>query len=170
MPAYAALLRNVNLGGFKLPSADLKAMGEAAGFTRVSTFIASGNLLFSSPLPEAEVKRELEARVAAYFGRPAAVFVRTARELAAVTAADPFPQTAGNRKVAIFLDAAPPADALEHARNVGEERFALGVREVYVAYGERMGESRLAIPAATAGTARNLNSVAKLATLTAALE
>ena len=51
-------------------------------------------------------------------------------------------------------------------RNIDDERIALGEREVYVAYGESgMGRSRLRIPAAEAGTARNMNTVAKLAEL-----
>ena len=47
-----------------------------------------------------------------------------------------------------------------------DERIALGDREVYVAYGETVsGRSRLRIPAPKAGTARNMNTVAKLAEL-----
>jgi uncharacterized protein (DUF1697 family) len=43
----------------------------------------------------------------------------------------------------------------------------LGTREIYVAYGEGMGRSKLKIPAGTSGTARNINTVAKLAELAA---
>ncbi|HEV8408309.1 MAG TPA: hypothetical protein VGQ34_10285, partial [Sphingomicrobium sp.] len=59
------------------------------------------------------------------------------------------------------------ADVLETVRNQAEdERIALGPREIFVAYGERgIGKSRLRIPAAEAGTARNMNTVAKLAEL-----
>ena len=53
--AYVALLRAVNVSGTgKLPMADLKAIGEACGFSNVRTFIASGNLLFESDDNEAE--------------------------------------------------------------------------------------------------------------------
>jgi len=65
-----------------------------------------------------------------------------------------------------FLNQPPPADLLDTARNRDDERIAAGVREVYVAYGEKgIGRSRLRIPAAEAGTARNMNTVSKLAEL-----
>jgi uncharacterized protein (DUF1697 family) len=65
------------------------------------------------------------------------------------------------------MNEAPPADLLQSVRNLAEdERVAAGVREVFVAYGEKgIGRSRLRIPAAEAGTARNMNTVAKLAVL-----
>ena len=166
MPAYVALLRAVNVGGTgKLPMRELAAMCEAAGFARVRTYIASGNVVFASDADEAGVRAALEARLAAYAGKPVGVLVRTAAEMAAVLAANPFPDAAPNRTVAIFLDARPPADALDHARHRTTERLALGAREVYVAYDDAMAGSRLAIPAAARGTARNLNTVAKLAAM-----
>ena len=65
MPTYIALLRAVNVGGTgKLPMAELKAMCTAAGFTKVQTYIASGNVVFDNPAPAAKVKAILEARLA----------------------------------------------------------------------------------------------------------
>ncbi|GJG89133.1 hypothetical protein tb265_43140 [Gemmatimonadetes bacterium T265] len=166
MTAFVALLRAVNVGGTgKLPMAELAAMCEAAGFARVRTYIASGNAVFASALDEAGVKAALEAQLGAYAGKPVGVLVRTAVEMAAVLAANPFPDAAPNGTVAIFLDAAPPADVLDHVRHRTSERLALGAREVYVAYRDGMGTSRLVVPAARAGTARNLNTVAKLAAM-----
>ena len=56
MPRYAVLLRAVNVGGTgKLPMSKLKAMCEDAGFAEVQTYIASGNVVFESRLPEKEV-------------------------------------------------------------------------------------------------------------------
>ncbi|QWT19828.1 DUF1697 domain-containing protein [Bacillus sp. NP157] len=66
MPAFIALLRAVNVGGTgKLPMAELKAMCEAEGFLAVKTYIASGNVVFTSTLKEKAVKAALEARLAA---------------------------------------------------------------------------------------------------------
>jgi uncharacterized protein (DUF1697 family) len=48
-----------------------------------------------------------------------------------------------------------------------DEKISLGKREIYVFYGAGMGRSKLRIPAAAAGTARNMNTVAKLAELAA---
>ena len=64
MTGYAALLRAVNVGGRKLIMDDLKAIAVDLGFANVRTYIASGNLLFSSDLGEGEVKAKLEARLA----------------------------------------------------------------------------------------------------------
>ena len=164
MTGYVALLRAVNVGGRKLIMEDLKAIATKLGFAKVRTYIASGNLLFSSDLGEGEVKAKLEARLAEHMGAEVPVMVRTESELQRVVSGNPFTADPGNRVAAIFLDHAPPADAAQTARNVADERIALGEREVYVAYGEHgMGQSRLKIPAAKAGTARNMNTVAKLA-------
>jgi uncharacterized protein (DUF1697 family) len=168
--AFVALLRAVNVGGTgKLPMAELKAMAEAAGLTRVRTYIASGNLMFDSNLAEAEVKSELEKALQAYAGKPVGVLVRSAAEMAAVLAANPFPGSPGNRTVAIFLDASPPADAIETAAGVTTERIVLGVREIYVHYPDGQADTKLRLAAAAFGTARNLNTVAKLAEMAAAL-
>ncbi|HXA40600.1 MAG TPA: DUF1697 domain-containing protein [Phenylobacterium sp.] len=170
MTAFIALLRAVNVGGTgKLPMSDLKALCEAAGFAKVRTYIASGNVVFASPEPEARVKADLEARLADYAGKPVGVVVRTATEMAAVRDANPFPDEAPNATVAIFLDEAPPADAIEKAVGRQDEQLRLGRREIYVHYGAGMGQSKLRIPAAKAGTARNLNTVAKLAAMAAEL-
>jgi uncharacterized protein (DUF1697 family) len=69
--------------------------------------------------------------------------------------------------VAIFLDEAPPTNALRDIRGQHDEEVQLGKREIYVAYGAGMGRSKLKIPAAPKGTARNINTVAKLAELAA---
>lgn len=167
MTGYVALLRAVNLGPYnKLPKDMLKAIGDELGFARARTYIASGNLLFDADADEAMVKAALEARLAAHAGKPVAVIVRTAAEMAAIRDANPFAGAPCNRVVAILLDAPPPPDALAEARHVDGERMALGVREIYVRYtDDGMGTSKLVIPAAKAGTARNMNTVAKLAAL-----
>jgi uncharacterized protein (DUF1697 family) len=83
--------------------------------------------------------------------------------MAEVAAANPFPKLAPNRTMAIFLDEAPPKDALVGVRGQKDEKIKLGKREIYVHYGEGMGTSKLVIPAAKTGTARNMNTVAVLA-------
>ena len=164
MTTYIALLRAVNVGGSgKLPMADLRAMAVALGFAEVRTFIASGNLLFESPLSEADVKAKLEARLAAYAGKPVPVFVRTAAEMAAVSAANPFPDAHGSRLMVFFYDVAPPQDLLDHVRDKQGERLSLGLRELYVDYGEGIRFTRLKIPGSANGTGRNMNTVTKLA-------
>ena len=154
MTRYVALIRAVNVGGTgKLPMAELKSMCSGAGFARVETYIASGNVVFDSKAKPARVKAELEARLLAYLGKPMGVTVRTAAEMAAVLEANPFPKADPKLTYAIFLDEAPPRDALEHAVGQTDEKMVLGKREIFVHYGSGMGRSKLRIPAAKSGTA-----------------
>jgi uncharacterized protein (DUF1697 family) len=170
MAKYVVLLRAVNVGGTgKLPMPELAAMCVAAGFTRVKTYIASGNVVFGSAAKPASVKAELEARLLAYARKPVGVIVRTVAEMERILKANPFPKAAPNRTVAIFLDQPPPSDALSHAVGLKDEKMRLGQREIYVHYGDGMGTSKLRIPAAKTGTARNMNTIAKLAEMAARL-
>jgi uncharacterized protein (DUF1697 family) len=74
-----------------------------------------------------------------------------------------------NRTLAIFLDEPPPADCLLAASGKVNEQVRLGTREIYVYYADGVGESKLKIPAAKSGTARNMNTVARLAEMAADL-
>jgi uncharacterized protein (DUF1697 family) len=164
MAAFVALLRAVNVGGTgKLPMSDLKAICQELGFGTVRTYIASGNVVFTSRKSEAAVKAALEKQLATYAGKPVGVLVRSAAEMAQVLADNPFPKMAPNRTMVVFLDRAPPADTLADVRGRKDEDIRLGRREIYIHYGEGMAKSKLVIPAAKTGTARNMNTVAVLA-------
>ena len=127
MNRYIVLLRAVNVGGTgKLPMAELRAMCESAGFQDVRTYIASGNVALRSASAAAEVKATLEAAMARYAGKPVGVLVRTAAEMNAIVAANPFPKAAPNRVVVVFLDRAPPADALATVSHRNAEEIVLG--------------------------------------------
>jgi uncharacterized protein (DUF1697 family) len=167
MISFVALLRAVNVGGTgKLAMSDLKAICEATGCEAVRTYIASGNLVFKSSQSEPRIKAALEARLHAFTGKPIAVLVRTSSEMARVVAGNPFPTAPGNRVVAIFLPNAVPANALRSVTGLApHEEVRLGQREIFVRYGEDMGRSKLRIPIAKEGTARNMNTVAKLAAM-----
>jgi uncharacterized protein (DUF1697 family) len=168
--AFIALLRAVNVGGTgKLPMSELKSMCEALGFAGVRTYIASGNVVFTSRKSEAAVKKALEAALESYAGKPVGVMLRTVVEMQAVLADNPFPKLAPNRTMAVFLDRAPPADTLAGLRGQKDEVVRLGRREIYIHYGDGMGQSKLVIPAAKTGTARNMNTVAALAKIAAEL-
>lgn len=170
MARYAALLRAVNVGGTgKLPMTDLKRMGEALGFEAVSTYIASGNLLFRSDHDESTVRKALEEALEAYAGKRVAVHVRTAEELSALVERNPFADCPPNRVIVMLIEGAPPADTLDRITGRKEEDIALGEREVFIHYGAGQADSKLRIPAAADGTGRNMNTIAKLAELTAQL-
>jgi uncharacterized protein (DUF1697 family) len=170
MTAYVALLRAVNVGKRQLVMSELKAIGDELGLGSPRTFIASGNLLFTSDKSESELGKLLGDRIGEHMGAEVPVMIRTAEELAKVAASNPFTDLPGNKVYAIFLDEPPLADAIDQARNLTHERMALGRREIYVAYPSGMGTSKLRIPAAAKGTARNMNTVAKLADLAKEME
>jgi uncharacterized protein (DUF1697 family) len=168
MTRYVALLRAVNVGGTgKLPMADVRDICGDAGFTRVETYIASGNVIFESKGAASKAKAELEARLLAYARKPIGVVLRTAADMAAVLEANPFPRAEPKFVYAIFLDQRPPRDALDHVVGQNDEEMRLGDREIFVHYPSGMGRSKLRIPASKTGTARNMNTVAKLAEIAA---
>jgi uncharacterized protein (DUF1697 family) len=75
----------------------------------------------------------------------------------------------GNQTVAFFLDGAPTVDALQTISNRTVEEVRRGLREVYAFYPDGMGNSKLRIPGVKNGTARNMNTVAKLAEMASVL-
>ena len=167
MSGWAALLRAVNVGGNnKLPMAELKALCEGVGLERVQTYIASGNVVFESGRSEAALRKVIEAGLLAAYGKPLGVMVRSAAELGEVVANNPWPARPGNRVVAIFVDGPLSLDGITGQRG---ETIELGSRHIYVDYHDGMADTRLRIPAAKLGTARNMNTVTRLAAMTAAL-
>jgi uncharacterized protein (DUF1697 family) len=157
---WVALLRAVNVGGTgKIIMAELKALGEELGFTQVQTYIASGNLIFSSPLDEAQLRVAIESALERRYGKPIGVLLRSAADLAGVVARNPWPDRPSNRVLALFTDVPPSLDGVRHQNG---ERLALGLREIFVDYGEGMASSKLVVPASKTGTGRNMNTVAKL--------
>jgi uncharacterized protein (DUF1697 family) len=168
MTRYVALLRAVNVGGTgKLPMAVLKKLCTEAGFTDVETYIASGNVVLTGTAKSDAVKAKLEKALHAYAKKPVGVVVRTAAELSDILKQHPFRKDKPNLTYVIFLDDKPPRDALNKATGQADEKMQLGKREIFVSYPNGMGRSKLKIPAAKAGTARNLNTVAALAAMAA---
>ena len=171
MTTYVAFLRAVNVGGTgKLPMTDLKAMCEELGFGAVKTYIASGNVVLTSDEPTSVVKAMLEASLEKYAGRSLPVFVRTSEELLAVVEGNPFPSENPSKSVAIFLDDPPSPDAASNLKGRHDEIVRLGCREIYAHYPGGTGRSKLRIPAADSGTARNMNTIAKMLKLAGEIE
>lgn len=164
MPRYAAFLRAVNVGGTgKLPMATLTHLALGCGFTDVRTYIQSGNLALTSRRGAAAVKATLEAALPAVLGKPGAVMVRRADELADVLARNPFPDAVPAQLLVVLLDA-PVAPATRHGP-AGETLVASG-RELFIHYPGGMGRSTFKTPEATPGTGRNLATMRQMLALT----
>jgi uncharacterized protein (DUF1697 family) len=166
MASYVALLRAVNVGGTgKLPMAQLLELCADAGFTGARTYIASGNVIFRSPASETAVRDALHARLLACAGKPIGVIVRSADEIARLVTGNPFADKPGNRVMALFTDDKLPKHPLDGAAGIRNEEVRLGPRALFVFYPDGMAKTRLRLPAERIGTARNMNTVARLAEL-----
>jgi uncharacterized protein (DUF1697 family) len=134
VPDHAAFLRGVNVGKHhRVSGAELRELFEGVGLTEVATFRTSGNVVFSGTAGAARI----EAALAAALGYEPKVFLRTAAELRAIAAFEPFPAAAveaskGKLQVAM-LDAKPAAAARSEvlAMASDEDALAFGDRELY---------------------------------------
>ncbi len=97
MPRYVAFLRAANVGGRVVKSGALKKAFESAGAADPETFLASGNVVFSSRVSRGH-EAKLAKALAASLSFEVPVFVRTLEEVAAAAAHDPFP----TRDAAVF--------------------------------------------------------------------
>ena len=100
----------------------------------------------------------LGAAIANYLGKPADVFIRDRAELQNLISDVPFPQAEGNRLMVILLDHTPAQAMIDAAKFKTDEQIALGNGCLYVHYPSGMGQSKLKIPGAEQGTARNMNT------------
>lgn len=173
----AALLRGVNLGGRKLLMTDLSAICAALGHGAPRTLLASGNVVFDSDEPAGRIERDLEAALAAH-GLATDVMVRDHAELAAVLAGDPWPEATADHPshvlVTFHRDPFPP-EALDRLAAVhqGPERFHVVGRELYTDFRSQQGMRDSLLVSTmrkakfpTVATARNWNTISKLADMT----
>jgi uncharacterized protein (DUF1697 family) len=172
---YVVLLRGVNVGGkAKVAMAALRDVCAAAGCEDVETYIQSGNAVLSSPLGDKKLQAVLEDAMAAEFGFRPAVMVRTAGEMAAVVAANPYPD-ADEKAIHVGFLQAPPASgaaACLSALDCAPEVVTGVGRELYLHLPNGMGRATLPVhidrclrPAPV--TVRNWRTVTKLAELSA---
>lgn len=170
----ALLLRGINVGGRKLPMADLRALLTELGHTDVKTILASGQAVVTSDRAPDEVAAELEQRLAVDAGLRTEVMVRTGAEIAAIVAANPFPgaDADGARHAVMFYREEVTAKHLERldpAKYAPDEFVAHG-REIYLHLPNGFADSKLGLDVLKlriAATGRNWNTVRKLEALTA---
>ena len=178
MPRYLALLRGINVGGHnKVAMADLRDLAAALGLADATTYIQSGNLLFSCAQADtAELADMLEREIASRLGVRPAVIVLSRGELKQVIADNPFPHEMNPKCLhAVFrrdeissAGAAAVAAAVQQARDAGSHDDATIVgRTLFLHTPDGFGRSELAAQLTrssvqAAGTARNWATVTKL--------
>jgi uncharacterized protein (DUF1697 family) len=168
---YAGLLRGINVGGKNaVPMPALRALVEALGYTDVTTYIQSGNVVFSGTGVKAE---QLEKAIRKEFELDIRVVLRTHRQLESVIEHNPFPRADTSTLHVGYMCEKPSAAAI---KSLDVERFApdelaFRGREFYLLLPNGLGRAklppyvdrRLKIPT----TVRNWKTVTKLAELTA---
>lgn len=121
MPTYVAMPRGINLGGHKkIKMEELRAALEAAGFSRVKTYIQSGNIVFKSKsTSSAPMSKKVEAIILEKFGHTVSVITRTADELARAVENNPLLKQSGidlEKLHVMFLSEAPAPEAIEKVK------------------------------------------------------
>ena len=140
MGDYIAFLRGINLGRRRVKMEELRTLFEQLKFTRVTTFIASGNVLFSDRTTDTDALRaRIEQHLAKALGYSVDVFLRTPAEVAAMANLRPFADTdvavPGHVVYSVMLHAPLPpavqrkvlacATAVDHFRFVGRDLYWL---------------------------------------------
>ena len=177
MPRYVALLRAINVGGHVVKMDVLRRHFETLGFTDVSTFIASGNVLFTA---RAGAAAALETRIARALqdalGYPVETFLRSPAEMAAAARHAPFEDVTATDS--LYVGFLPRVLTAAECRAVqgfsgATDDFAVNARELHWRCRVRSSDSKfslarfekaLGVPA----TFRNVTTVRKIAALLAA--
>ncbi|HWE66835.1 MAG TPA: DUF1697 domain-containing protein, partial [Acidimicrobiales bacterium] len=178
MPTYVALLRSVNVAGHgRLAMADLKASFVSLGYRDVSTYIQTGNVIFSTPgRSTARLRADIERQLETDFGRTPDVMVRTVADLARVINTSPYPKAGADpsRHHVTFLAQAPDRAHLADFSPPpsGRDELVIIGQEVYVHTPDGYANTKLTGTLlerrlGVTSTTRNWNTVTKLGALLA---
>jgi uncharacterized protein (DUF1697 family) len=170
VPQFTVLLRAVNVGGRnKVPMARLRELAEGLGYTDVSTYLQSGNLIVTTDTNKpADVEAAIAGAIRDDLGVDVAVLARSRKELAAVVAANPFAdKTSAPKRLHVNFLTKQPAAATLKALDRNEfdpERFEFGDRCMYQWFPDGVGRSRMATAPwdrrlGVQGTGRNWRTV-----------
>ena len=132
---YAAFIRAVNLGkNRRVTGAQLKTLFEEAGAEEVATFRTSGNVVFAS---SRDMGSALEKRLEKALGHEVVIFLRSAKDVKAIAAHEPFPANdvdSSKGKLQVALLGKKPTAAVQKkalALATDEDLLSFGTRELY---------------------------------------
>lgn len=173
-----AFLRAVNVGGTgKIAMTELKALAEDIGLAAPKTLLQSGNLVFEAGAKSsAAIEKLLEREIAKRFAIQPDVMVRTARQLRTAMDQNPFPKQAKSDPARLhvhFLKTPTDAAAVASLSRAikGREIVKGAGSEVFIYFPDGAGNSKLTNAVierhlGARGTARNWNTITKLAEMT----
>jgi uncharacterized protein (DUF1697 family) len=173
---YVAFLGGLNVGGHRVKMEALRTRFEALGYTSVSTFLASGSVIFVADednVDARDIERQIEKDLAAALGYDVPAFVRSAEEVRTIAAYAPFTEellsaSAGKLQVALLRDA-PDAKVHEQVLRLATDadRLAIMQRELVWLPSGRMSDSQLDLVAIYTllgqATMRTMNTIARIA-------
>jgi len=172
MTRYIALLRAINVGGYRrIKMEDLRNMFTEMDFEDVETYIQSGNVIFNSGNDnDREIADRIERQIEEIFGHDVPVLLRTATELDRIVGEVPFKKREGWMRYITFLPEAPPSKKKDELESMsGEiEQFRVANREVYSFVDKQTEEktdfsnSFIEKQFGLAGTTRNLRTVNRI--------
>jgi uncharacterized protein (DUF1697 family) len=174
MPKYIAFLRAINVGGHIVKMDRLRALFEEIGFSKVETFIASGNVIFETANKNTKtLTQKIESHLHENLSYKVGTFLRTTAELAAVARHKPFSdhelsQPAHSLYI-VFLPDEPSAEAKEKmlALTTEVDDFSFRDRELYwlcrTKFNESLFKGNLEKILGMPGTMRNSTTVRKIA-------
>jgi uncharacterized protein (DUF1697 family) len=138
VPRHAAFLRAINVGGRRASRDQLTGCLESLGFENVTTFRASGNLIFDAPRQsEAALTKRIDDALTESLGYDVRAFLRTAADAQAIAAHTPFPKRivdASGGKLQVALLAKSPSKAARDevlAMATDDDRLAVDGTELY---------------------------------------
>jgi uncharacterized protein (DUF1697 family) len=162
-------VRAINVGGATLPMVEFRELLVGLGASGVRTYIASGNAVCEVPGDAAAFDRAVEAALTDRYGYVREVMSRTPEQLETALAAHPFEVVQPTFSYVTFLSAAPSAEGIAKAREVatGDDEWAVIGDDLHIRYANGAGTPQVNAESVlrrlgVKGTARNLNTVAKL--------
>lgn len=176
MRQYIAFLRGINVGGHRVKMNRLRELFEELGLSDVSTFIASGNVLFCTDSEDLEVLRDrIERHLCRGLGYEVATFLRSPKqldEIAAFRAPGPRSEGASDHSTYVILLPGFASDTLRSSLQglrTEMDEFIVSGTEVYWQIRGKLSESPLfgrGLDGALGGvptTTRNVNTIRRLA-------
>ena len=182
MAAAISLLRGVNVGGHHtIRMEELRGLYESLGLRPAQTYVQSGNVVFRTDARDfTRLSKRIADAIEHRFAFRPGVILRTAADLRAVIAANPFASRRDldpSRLVVQFLAGEPPADARERILRIESEpeELRLAGRELYIYYPNGMARPKVAWTVIerilqTPCSGRNWNTVRKLLEMAESLE
>ena len=172
MGNYVVLLRGINVGGHKIiKMAELTTLLQSAGFTQVKTYIQSGNLVLQS---DSHPSKSIHKLIYEQYSFTVDVLAILAADFLTMVAENPYPSFDGKYVHLFFCQTAPQLDTVKLQQlKTQSEQVSLAGQVLYLHAPQGVARSKLMAKAeqclGCTATARNLNTVNKLASMLAAI-